>query len=61
VLLKNILDHSAAAIAWFFLGFGIFKGSDPFLGWAFVGNPPIEEFAAAFQQFGFVATAVRAL
>jgi Amt family ammonium transporter len=57
VLFKNLLDHSASALAWFFIGWGIFSGDHPFLGVGNFGDPSNYEYAVLFQQFGFAATA----
>lgn len=63
VLFKNILDHAVGSLSWFFVGWGIFNGNDPFAGGNSdsFGNPPLAEYAKLFQQFGFAATSTTIL
>lgn len=59
VLFKNILDHAAGSVTWFFLGWGIYTGTHPVAGGyaESFGNPPVTEYSVIFQQFAFAATA----
>lgn len=57
-IFKNMFDHAAGAIGWYWIGYPLFIGNGPFasggdVDWA-QSNPA--EYAKLFQQFGFCVT-----